>query len=107
MLESYLELLCASLSLVRLAGTVISCHLSTIRLHFARIMTLNHNLYKIMNVKGYGIIMVKTSVELSWNFTWKVLTTGQMFTRLTYFQHHWPAFNFSSAAVFPQESCPD
>jgi len=55
-----------------------------------------------MNVKGYGNIMVKISVELNWNFTWKVFTTGKMFTRLTYFQHHWPALNFSSAAVFLQ-----
>ena len=44
--------------------------------------------------------MIKISVELSWNFSWKVFTTGQMFTRLTYFQHHWPALNFSNAAVF-------
>jgi len=65
-------------------------------------MTLNHNLYKLMNVKGYGIIMIKISVELSWNFSWEVFTTGEMFTRLTYFQHHWPALNFSSAAVFLQ-----
>jgi len=55
-----------------------------------------------MNVKGYGIIMIKISVELSWNFSWEVFTTGEMFTRLTYFQHHWPALNFSSAAVFLQ-----
>jgi len=55
-----------------------------------------------MNVKGYGIIMIKLSVELSWNFTSKVFTTGQMFTRLTYFQHHLLALNFSSAAVFLQ-----
>jgi len=81
---------------------VISRHLSTIRLLFARIMTVNHNLYKIMNAKGYGIIMIKISVELSWNVSWKVFTTGQMFTRLTYFQHHWPALNFSSPAVFLQ-----
>ena len=103
MLESYLELLCASLSLVRLAGNILPS-MSTISVLFARIMTftLNHNLYKIMNAKGYGIVMIKVSVELSWNFSWKVFTTGQMFTRLTYFQHHSPALNFSSAAVFPQ-----
>jgi len=83
---------------------VISRHLSSIRLLFGRIMTLNHNLYKIMNAKGYGIIMIEISVELSWNFSWKVFTTGQMFTRLTYFQHHSPALNFSSAAVFLQSS---
>jgi len=65
-------------------------------------MTLNHNLYKIMNVKGYGIRMIKISVELSWNFSWNVFTTGQMFARLTYFQHHWPALDFSSAALFVQ-----
>ena len=55
-----------------------------------------------MNVKGYGIIMVKISVELSWNFTWEVFTTGQMFTKMTYFQRHWPALNFSSAPAFLQ-----
>jgi len=55
-----------------------------------------------MNVKRYGIIMIKILVVLSWNFSWKVFTTGQMFTRLTYFQHHWPALHFSSAAVFLQ-----
>jgi len=64
---------------------VISRRLSTISLLFARIMTLNHNLYKIMNVKGYGIIMIKISVELSWNFSWKVFITGQIFTRLITF----------------------
>ena len=53
-----------------------------------------------MNAKGYGLIMIKLSAELSWNFRWKVFTTGQMVTRLTYFQRHWPALNFSSAAVF-------
>ena len=58
--------------------------MSTIRLLFAIIMTLNHNLYKIMNAKGYGIIMIKISVELSWNVSWKVFTTRQMFTRLTF-----------------------
>ena len=100
MLESYLELLCADYHLLGLL--VISRHLSTISVLFARIMTLNHNFYKIMNAKGYGIAMIKLSVELSWNFSWKGFTTGQMFTRLTYFQHHWPALNFSSAAVFPQ-----
>ena len=48
--------------------------------------------------------MIKISVELIWNFSWKVFTTGQMFTRLTYFQHHWPALNFFSAAVILQQS---
>jgi len=47
------------------------------------IMTLNHNNYKIMNVIGYGTIMTKISVPLSWNFSWKVFTAGKMFTRLT------------------------
>ena len=55
-----------------------------------------------MNAKGYGIMTIKISVELTWNFSWKVFTTGQMFTRLTYFQNHSPALNFSSAAVFLQ-----
>ena len=55
-----------------------------------------------MNAKDYGIIMIKISVDLSWNFSWKVFTTGQMFARLTYIQHHWPALNFSGAAVFLQ-----
>jgi len=66
MLESYLELLCASLSLVRLAGNILPS-MSTISVLFARIMTftLNHNLYKIMNAKGYGIVMINISVELS------------------------------------------
>ena len=100
MLESYLELLCTSLSLVRLPGNILPS--VNYKAAFGRIMTLNHNLYKIMNVEGYGILMVKISVELSWNFTWKVFTTGQMFTRLTYFQHHWPALNFTNAAVFLQ-----
>ena len=75
MLESYLDLYAHSYHLLDLL--VISHHLSTIRLLFARIMTLNHNLCKIMNAKGYGIIMIKISVELSWNFSWKVFTTGQ------------------------------
>ena len=96
MLESYLNFYAHHYHLLGLL--VIFRHLSTIRLLFARIMTLKHNLQKIMNVKGYGIIMIKISVELSW----KVFTTGQMFTRLTYFQHHWPPLNFSSAAVFLQ-----
>jgi len=52
-----------------------------------------------MNAKGYRIIIIKISVELTWIFSWKVFTTGQMLTRLTYFQHHWPALHFSSTAV--------
>jgi len=48
----------------------------------AGIMTLQYHEYKIMNVIGYGTIMIKISVEHSWNFSWNVFTTGQMFTRL-------------------------
>jgi len=46
--------------------------------------------------------MIKISVALSWNFSWKVSTAGQMFTMLTLFQHLWPALSLSSAAVFLQ-----
>jgi len=89
MLESYFERLCTSLSLVRPDGKIPPSLNYT--LLCAGIMTLKHNKYKIMNVKGYGTIMIKILVEFSWNFSWKVFTTGQIFTRLT-FQHHWPAF---------------
>jgi len=42
-------------------------------------MILNHSEYKIMNVIGYGTIMIKISVELIWNDSWKVFMTGKMF----------------------------
>jgi len=51
MLESYFELLCTSLSLVRPAG-IIPPSVNYVLL-CARIMTLNHDEYKIMNVIGY------------------------------------------------------
>jgi len=69
-------------------------------------MTLSHNLYKTMNVKGYGIIMVKISVELSWNFTWKVFTAEQMFTRLTYFSITGQRLIFLVLPYFYNKSCP-
>jgi len=45
-------------------------------------------------------VLVKISVALSWNFSWKVFAAGQMFTRLTWFQNHWPALNWSG--LFPR-----
>ena len=82
MLKSYFELLCPSLSLnVTPAGKVRPCVNYT--LLCTGIMTVNHNKYKIMNVTGYGTIMIKISIERSWNFSWKVFTTEQMFTKLT------------------------
>jgi len=74
-LESYFELLCTSLSLVRPAGKIPPSVNYTILC--AGIMTLNHNVYKIMNVIGYGTTMTKMSVELSWSFSWKLCRTGQ------------------------------
>jgi len=80
MLECYLELLCTSLSLVRPTGK--NSPSVSYTLLCAGIMSVDHNEYKIMNVIGYGTKMIKISVELSWNFSWNVFTTGQMFTRL-------------------------
>jgi len=76
-----LNVYAASLSLVRPAGKIPPFVNYT--LLCAGIMTLNNNEYNIMNVIGHGTIMIKIYVELSWNFSWKVFRTGQMFTRLT------------------------
>jgi len=79
-LESYFELLCTSLSFVMPAGII--ALFVNYTLLCAGIMTLNQHDYKIMNVISYGTTRIKISVELSWNFSWNVFTTGLMFTRL-------------------------
>ena len=61
-LESYFELLCTSLSLVRPPGKIPPS--ANYTLLFSGIMTLNHNEYKIMNVIGYGTIMIKYQLRL-------------------------------------------
>jgi len=63
MLESYFELLSTSLSLVRPAGKIPPSVNYT--LLYARIMTLIHNKYKIMNVLGYRTVKIKILVDLS------------------------------------------
>ena len=81
MLKSYFELLCTPLTLVGPTGK--SPPSVNYTLICTGITTLKDKKYKIMNVKGYGTTMIKISVELSGNFSWKVFTAEQMFTRLT------------------------
>ena len=81
MLESYFEILCTSLSLVKPAGKIPPFVNYT--QVCSGIMSLNHGEYKIMNVIGLGTIPINVLVVLCWNFIWQVFTAGQMFTRLT------------------------